>query len=275
MSVAESIVIFGPIVHTGCCERLLHAGLRELVAGPASERAARAGEHDALEVLAPLAAHRHRERGVLGVDGQQPLRLALDEVGHELAADDEALLVRERERLARLQRRERGRQPGRADERVQHHVGLGLAREALGRVGTLDRSRPRAPRRSSASRRRRRPRRRSRRPGAGTRGSGPPSSSRFAPAADSPTTLNRSGLCRTTSSACVPTDPVEPRIVTDFMRSRLPRGSRNARNSGAAAVRDSGDDDAVQEERRRRHEQQRVDAVEHAPVARAGCCPCP
>ena len=79
-----------------------------------------------------------RERRVLGVDGEQPLGLALDEVHHELAADDERLLVRERERLAALQRRERGRQAGGAHERVEHDVALGVAGDGLGGLGADD-----------------------------------------------------------------------------------------------------------------------------------------
>jgi hypothetical protein len=34
-------------------------------------------------------AERHRERGMLGIDREEPFRLALDEVHHQLAADDE------------------------------------------------------------------------------------------------------------------------------------------------------------------------------------------
>jgi hypothetical protein len=61
----------------------------------------------------------------------------LIEVHHELAADDERLLVRQREGLARLQRRERRAEPGRADERVQHQS-ASVSRRALGGVGPDD-----------------------------------------------------------------------------------------------------------------------------------------
>ena len=52
-----------------------------------------------------------------------------------------------------------------------------------------------------------------------------PTSSSWLVAAASATTLNRSGLRRTTSSACVPIDPVEPRIATARigLPERLPR----------------------------------------------------
>ena len=58
----------------------------------------------------------------------------------------------------------------------------------------------------------------------------PTSSSWFIPAADKPTILNRSGCRRTTSSAWVPIDPVEPRMVIDRMAWSLPRGRPNAVN---------------------------------------------
>ena len=116
-------------------ERLLHGRFRQLGVRPTPERAARAGQDHALHVLAPLAAQALRQARVLRVHGDQALGLALDEVGHELAAHDQALLVRERERLARLQRREGRPEPRRADERVQHHVSLGIAGEPLRRVG--------------------------------------------------------------------------------------------------------------------------------------------
>ena len=54
----------------------------------------------------------------------------------------------------------------------------------------------------------------------------PINSSWFVPATDRPTTLKRSGLRRTTSRAWVPTDPVEPRMVTLRMSNRLPPSAR-------------------------------------------------
>ena len=51
----------------------------------------------------------------------------------ELAGGDEALLVRERERDAALERPHRRREPGEADDGVEHEVGLG-ALEQLGEV---------------------------------------------------------------------------------------------------------------------------------------------
>ena len=45
-------------------------------------------------------------------------------VPHEIAGDDERLLVRERDTLSRFERGERGVQSGRADDRVQHDVDI-------------------------------------------------------------------------------------------------------------------------------------------------------
>jgi hypothetical protein len=133
--VAESIVIFGPICpRVGEC--LLHRCIRELAVRPPAERPARTREDHALHVLAALAAQALSQGGVLGVHGDQPLGLTLDEVEHELTADDQALLVRQREGLARLERCEGRRQTRRADEGVQDHVRLGVSGEHLRCLGT-------------------------------------------------------------------------------------------------------------------------------------------
>jgi hypothetical protein len=79
---------------------------------------------------------------VLGVDGEQPLGLPLDQIHDEFAAHDERLLVRERERLPVLQRSERGPESGRADERVQDDVRIGLRREPLRGIGPDDELHP-------------------------------------------------------------------------------------------------------------------------------------
>ena len=214
-------------------------------AGPAAERAAGAGEDHPLEVLAALAAQALRERGVLGVDRDEPLGLALDQV----------------DRRARHRRPgspcwpgrascplcsvgERRREPGRADQRVQDHVGLGRRARA---------SRPPRARRCIST------------PlippsfscrsaaasvvgdghvaAAGTPGSGPRGAPGWSPA-DRPTTLNRSGLCRTTSSACVPTDPVEPRMIERAHRPKrypaAPHKPRRSATPGRAVQRGSG-----------------------------------
>ena len=62
---------------------------------------------------------------MLAVDREQPASAPLLRGERELAGGDEALLVGEREVDAVLERPERGRQAGEADDRVQHDVRLG------------------------------------------------------------------------------------------------------------------------------------------------------
>ena len=111
-------------------ERLLGRDVGELVARAAAERAAARGQDDALR-LAELRAL--EERRVLAVDRDQLAPAPLLRRERELAGGDEALLVRERERDAVLERPHRRREPGEADDGVQDDVGLG-ALEQLGRV---------------------------------------------------------------------------------------------------------------------------------------------
>src|SRR3954452_15235607 len=91
----------------------------------------------------------------------------------------------------------------------------------------------------------------------------PTNSSWFMPAADRPTTLNRSGLRRTTSSAWVPIDPVAPRMPSCLMPRSYPALGATPL-SGPNIT--SSEHDTEQQERRRRHEQQGIDPVEHPAV---------
>ena len=111
-------------------ERLLGRDVGELVARAAAERAAARGQDEALR-LAELRAL--EERRVLAVDRDQLAPAPLLRRERELAGGDEALLVRERERDAALERPHRRREAGEADDGVQDDVGLG-ALEQLGRV---------------------------------------------------------------------------------------------------------------------------------------------
>ena len=72
---------------------------------------------------------------MLGVDGQQQASTPLPRRERELAGRDEALLVRERERDAALERPERRADAGEADDRVQDDVRL-RGFEQLGDVAT-------------------------------------------------------------------------------------------------------------------------------------------
>ena len=73
------------------------------------------------------------ERRVLAVDREQQAAAPLLRGQRELAGGDEALLVRERERDAALERPERRADAREADDRVQDDVRLG-ALEQLGQV---------------------------------------------------------------------------------------------------------------------------------------------
>ena len=55
--------------------------------------------------------------------------------GHQLAGHDERLLVRQRHPLARPQRGQRGVEPGRPDDRVDHDVHVGMGRGLEQHVG--------------------------------------------------------------------------------------------------------------------------------------------
>ena len=204
----------------GVLEGLLHRRLRELRGRPAAERPAGARDHHPLEVLPALAAEGHREGRVLRVDREQPLGLTLDQVHHELAPDHERLLVRERERLAALERGERRpetEEPTSAFRTMSASVSPASRSAASGPT----RSRPRGPSRGWPGPPRRRPRPRSRRRAEELR-IWPSSSSWLVPAADSPNHLEPVGGTTITSSAWVPIEPVEPRMETLRMRTDYP-----------------------------------------------------
>ena len=71
MSVAESIVIFGPMVHVGCASASAAVTDAQLLAGAAAERPAGRGEPDAGDVAGVLAEVALEDRRVLRVDRQQ------------------------------------------------------------------------------------------------------------------------------------------------------------------------------------------------------------
>ena len=105
-SVAESIVIFGPIDQVGC------ASASSGVTSASSSRVLpRNGPPLAVTTMlsgvAELGAL--EERRVLAVDGDQLASAPLARAERKLAGGDEALLVRERERHAVLERPHRRR----------------------------------------------------------------------------------------------------------------------------------------------------------------------
>ena len=68
-------------------------------------------------------------RGVLGVDRHDLAAARGARLGDDRTAGDQALLVGEREPLAGFERGDGRRQPGEADDRVEHDVGVGMRRE--------------------------------------------------------------------------------------------------------------------------------------------------
>ena len=71
ISVAESIVIFGPISQFGWRSASLDRRPRDARRVPGAEGAARGGQDQARHVLAPLPGQRLEDRAVLAVDRQQ------------------------------------------------------------------------------------------------------------------------------------------------------------------------------------------------------------
>ena len=155
-SVAESTVIFGPIDHVGC------ASASSTVISSVCRRSAlqpRKGPPDAVSTYptgvdgrAASTSWKSAECSLsTGISSPRPRRLRLE---REVAAGDEALLVRKREPEPSLERPERRAQSGEADDRVQHDVRLGPL-EQLDRVAA-DRLVAARPRRRAASMRTRR-----------------------------------------------------------------------------------------------------------------------
>ena len=91
-------------------------------------------QHEPPDLFGRARAQRLRDRGVLGVDGHDLTGLGARR--HEIAADDERLLVGERERAPALERGEGRAEPDGSGDAVEHDVGLDVADELLGLVRT-------------------------------------------------------------------------------------------------------------------------------------------
>ena len=151
MSVAESMVILGPIDQLGwasACSGVTaasSAAVRPRKGPPdpvrSSSSSARGGPADTTS--APASSPRPRaaggdaleQRAVLAVHGQDGRAAAAGRVEHERPAGHHALLVGQRERGAGLERRHRGAQAGGADDAVQHRERRALGGGALGGAG--------------------------------------------------------------------------------------------------------------------------------------------
>ena len=209
--VAEFVVTTRPMSHVGCASASAGVTVRERLARAAAERAAGCRQHEPADLGGLARAQRLRDRGVLGVDRHD--LPGPRSRGDEVAADDERLLVGERERAARLERRERRAEADRPGDAVQDDVGLDIPHQLLGLVGAergvLDAELVGLRQHRGAVRARRR----------------------------APTTSKRPGFARMTSSACVPIDPVEPRISTRRIAASLAERSARLRLRPAASVR--------------------------------------
>ncbi len=146
MSVAESMVILGPIDQLGCasaCSGVTaarSAALRPRKGPPdpvsSSSSSARLSPASAGHAGAGASAGDALEqRAVLAVHGQDRRAAAAGGVQDERPAGDHALLVGQRERRAGLERRHGGAQPGGADDAVEHHQRRPFGGGALGGAG--------------------------------------------------------------------------------------------------------------------------------------------
>ncbi len=101
-------------------ERLLGGDAVELGAGAAAEGPPGGGDHEVVDLVVAHPGQGLRDRGVLGVDGEDlPGRGG---AGDQVSADDEGLLVRQRETGPGAERGEGGQQADGAGDRVEDHV---------------------------------------------------------------------------------------------------------------------------------------------------------
>ena len=256
MSVAESIVMRAPIVQVGCRSACSARDLVELGRRAAAEGAA-AGRHD--QRLDRVGAPRPRAAGAAPSARSRPGSSCAppraERLAHERAARDEALLVGERDVDAGLERRQRRVQPGRADDGVEHDV-----RAALG--GQLRDAR-RGPRARGPEKRA------ARRLGRGRVGQRDRAHAEALGLAQHAVGVAARGERADAQIGIVvadldrlPADRAGAAEEGDAAHQPQGRPSRlTSRDSGLAEQRDD-------RERRGPGEEQRVDAVEHAAVAR-------
>ena len=105
------------MLQVGCASASSGRDVLELVARAAAERAARRGQDERVDLVRRAALEALEGGGVLAVDRQQPPSAPRLRGEREVAGGDEALLVREREVDAALERPERDRQARRSRRR--------------------------------------------------------------------------------------------------------------------------------------------------------------
>ena len=129
ISVAESIVIFGPICQVGCFSASFGGHLVETRRRPAAEGPARRREDQAPQLARPAAVQALVDGVVLAVDRQNRDAAAARRVHDETAGHHQHFLVGEANRLAGVDRREHGLERGRARRRAQHDIDVGMRRD--------------------------------------------------------------------------------------------------------------------------------------------------
>ncbi len=120
------------------CERFGDGHLLELGPGASAERATGGCEDEGLDRLGLATLEALEERRVLAVDRKQQSAAAAMGRDGELAGGDQALLVRECERDAVLERPQRRLDAREAHDRVQHDVRLAGIEERRRMAPDLD-----------------------------------------------------------------------------------------------------------------------------------------
>ncbi len=115
-------------------EHLIDRRPPQLLALLPAERTARAREEQARDALQALALEALEEGAVLAVHGQDVHAALLRAPHDDLARDDERLLVRERDVLARLDGAQRRREPGKSHHRRHDHVDARMGRRVNERL---------------------------------------------------------------------------------------------------------------------------------------------
>ena len=131
--VAEFVVTMRPMSQVGWSSASAGVTSCQRLSAATAERAAGCRQHESPHLVARAAAQRLGDRGVLRVD-RDDLPRARDR-RDEVAADDQRLLVREREGAAHLERGEGRAQSDRAGDAVEHDVRLDVAHQLLGLDG--------------------------------------------------------------------------------------------------------------------------------------------
>ncbi len=119
-------------------QRVRHGDLLELRPGLPAERPATGGQDHPAHFTLSARTQSLVDGGVLGVDGDDLAAAAATHLRDDWTTGDQALLVGEREPLAMLERGERRRKAGEADDGVEDDVGFGQRCELREGVGVVE-----------------------------------------------------------------------------------------------------------------------------------------